>query len=139
MTTAEQETPSVIGPPLDRHKGWLVTQGNGIGREAKDNRDWKNQVRVLQEAAQEETEPLVLLNLLRYQAARNKNWRQPRDVVTPLGKLMEECIDRADGDGRFAIELIQHLLLYTVRAYTYESKSFSVDDDPGETGGREVA
>lgn len=126
--TADSPTPEKqqLGPPLEKHKLWLVTEGNRIGQLASVYSEWKSQIRVLQEAAQEETEPRVLLNLLRYQAARNeKKWWTKRDVVSPLFDLMKECITRAGDDGLFAVELIQHLLLYTVRAYTYENSSLS--------------
>lgn len=125
-----------VGPPLEQHKEWLVTEGNRIGELAKANPDWKSQIRVLQEAAQEETEPEVLLNLLRYQAARNKNWKEPRDVVTDLGALMAQCIEKTGDERRFAIELMQLLLLYTVRAYTYHNHVYREEQKKkGKKGG----
>ena len=74
------------GRTVEDHKKWLVQEGDRIGELAKSNRDWKHQVRTIWEAARLENEPLVVLNLLRYQAARNPgNWRQPADVYEALG------------------------------------------------------
>lgn len=143
--TAEPQTadsPSPEGPPtrrpsIDEHKAWLVEQGDEIGKLARSKKYWKNQVRVLQEAAHVETEPTVMLNLLRYQAARNDEWRDPPDVAEPLEKRFEECIQRADKKPALAMELMRHLLLYTVRAYTYQNMLHKEEQDgKGKKGGR---
>jgi hypothetical protein len=107
---------------LAQNKAWLVEQGDNCGQIARENREWSNQARVLWEAARLETEPLVLLNLLRYQSARNSNWKEPRDVFTPLNQAVKECIHRAGKDSALALDLIRHLLVYTIRAHTYHEK-----------------
>jgi hypothetical protein len=98
-------------------KEWLVKQGDEIGKLARERKDWASQARVIWEAARKETEPLVLLNLLRYQSVRNDNWE---GVSGPLEATMTECIERSKVEGRdAALELIRHLLVYTIRSYTY--------------------
>lgn len=104
-------------PRVDAHKGWLVETGDRIGRLAKDQSDWKSQIRGILEAARTETHPAVLENLVQYQAARNKNWRNP-DVASPLLKAMHECQKKAGDDLDLTMDLIRHLLLYTLRAHT---------------------
>lgn len=107
-----------------RQKKWLVERGDTIGKLARGNREWGSQARSIWEAARHESEPLVLLNLLRYQAARNKNWTRPENVVEPLGAAIEECrtVAAKAGDEGLAVELIRHLLVYTIRAYTFFSR-----------------
>lgn len=124
MTETQETTEQAeIERRVEPHKAWLVTTGDEIGKAGRRNKDWKSQGRTMLEAARHETEPLVLLNLLRYQATRNKNWKDPVDLVGQLEKALEECRKRADGDSELAMELIRHLLLYTLRAYTaYEEK-----------------
>ena len=107
---------------VSEEKAWLVKQGDDIGELAKGNKEWAGQVRVVWEAARTENEPAVLLNLLRYQRARNKNWVDPKDLFTPLKDAMEECVTKAKSDTETALDLIRHLLVYTIRAYTYHSK-----------------
>jgi hypothetical protein len=105
-------------------KKWLVKLGNDLGALARGNAEWASQGRGLLEAARRENEPLVLLNLLRYQSARNKNWLKPTDVFTPLHAAMKECIDKAgEGGEELALELIRLLLVYTLRAHAYERKA----------------
>jgi hypothetical protein len=103
---------------LAQQKEWLVTEGDKLGTLAKDQKDWGSQARVIWEAARQETEPLVLLNLLRYQSVRNKSWE---GVSGPLERALKECIERAKTHGKdVALELIRHLLVYTIRSYTYQ-------------------
>jgi hypothetical protein len=106
---------------LAQQKEWLVTEGNTLGKLAKDRKDWASQARVIWEAARKETEPLVLINLLRYQSARNSNiWE---GVSVPLEKAIKQCMERSASDGKeVALELIRHLLVYTIRSYTYEKR-----------------
>lgn len=101
---------------LAGHKRWLVDTGNEIGRLAGDQKEWKSQIGLLAEAAARETEPRVLLNLLRYQQARNKGWHEAAD---PLFEAMKQCIGDAGDDDLFAVLLIRHLFLYASRAYIY--------------------
>lgn len=118
------------GSPIAIHKEWLVTQGDEIGELAKDNRDWKHQVRTIWEAARLENEPLVVLNLLRYQAARNSgNWRKPADVFTALSEAIEKCRMKAAKDAELAMELIRHLLAYTYRSFTFHSAKNGHDEE----------
>lgn len=110
-----------------KHKKWLVERGDEIGKKAKDNPEWTSQARSIWEAARTESEPLVLLNLLRYQSARNRNWRSPEDVFTPLQEAIQNCIDTARGDGQGeegALDLIRHLMVYTIRSHTFHNKFF---------------
>lgn len=103
---------------LAAKKRWLVTQGNRIGELAGDKSEWKSQINLLAEAAAGETEPLVLLNLLRYQQARvSKAWT---GVADPLFDDMSACITEAGEDAALSILLIRHLFLFATRAYTYE-------------------
>lgn len=105
-----------------KHKRWLVERGNEIGKRAKANKDWASQARSIWEAARTESEPLVLLNLLRYQSARNKNWREPEDVFSPLQETIQQCIQKAKDekeDEGGALDLIRHLLVYTIRSHTF--------------------
>jgi hypothetical protein len=104
---------------LAQQKEWLVTEGDRLGTLAKDRGDWGSQARVIWEAARQETEPLALLNLLRYQSARNnKSWE---GVSGPLERALKECIERSRNHGKdVALELIRHLLVYTIRSYTYQ-------------------
>ncbi len=107
---------------VDARKRWLVEEGDKLGKLARDNREWKHQVRTIWEAARAETEPLVLLNLLRYQAARNaKTWREPEDAFEALQEGIEECRKWAGDDVELAMDLIRHLLAYTYRAYTFHA------------------
>lgn len=113
---------------VEEHKRWLVEMGDEIGRSGAGNKGWKSQGRILLEAARHETEPRVLLNLFRYQAARNKKtWRLPEDVADLLEKALVECQKRAGDDPVLTMELMRHLLLYTLRANT----AFAKDDDAG--------
>jgi hypothetical protein len=106
---------------LCREKRWLVETGDTIGKLAGASEDWASQGRVLWEAARNETEPSVLPNLLRYQYARNrKTWPEP--VFQGLSDAIKTCIDRAKEDDALALELIRHLLVYTLRAYTFHAK-----------------
>ncbi len=111
---------------LSRQKHWLVTTGDTIGGLAGSSEDWASQGRILWEAARSETEPSVLPNLLRYQYARSKDkdkkkekktW--PEVVFTQLSAAFKECIERAEGDDVLALDLIRHLLVYTLRSYIY--------------------
>lgn len=104
-----------------RQKKWLVEEGDGIGKLARGNPEWSSQARGIWEAARHESEPLVILNLLRYQAARNE--RSWSGVVVPLGKAIERCRDtaREAGEEGLAMELIRHLLVYTIRSHKFHS------------------
>ncbi len=115
-----------------REKKWLVESGDEIGKLARANQEWGSQARAIWEAARHETEPLVLLNLVRYQAARNKNWREPERLLEPLSKAMERCrtVAAGAGDDGLAVELIRHLLVYTIRAYTFNSKAAQAEGRP---------
>jgi hypothetical protein len=122
MNTNPSEAPRSRQHAVNEAKAWLVQTGDEIGALAKDTKDWASQVRVVWEAARTENEPAVLLNLLRYQRARNKNWMDPRDLFTPLKDAMEACVAKAEDDTETALDLIRHLLVYTIRAYTYYDK-----------------
>lgn len=120
------EQPTTIDPALARRravegaKAWLVELGEALGGLAARNDDWRGQGRVLWEASRSETEPSVLLNLLKYQAARNKNWRGPNDLLSPTVAALERAIQDAGGDKSLAIELIQLFLVYALRAHRYQ-------------------
>lgn len=116
---SETTTTKDAATVLAEQKAWLVRRGDEVGELAKEKGDWKSQIQGMAEAARRETEPLVLLNLLRYQATRNKNWKQGTDVFAPLEADMKTCIETAGEDAELAVTLIQHLLAYTYRAYTY--------------------
>lgn len=116
-----KETPASTS--VEQHKKWLVTTGDAIGKAGGGNSRWTSQGRILLEAARHETEPLVVLNLLRYQTTRNNNWKKPFDISGKLQGAFEECGKKADGEAALTMELIRHLLLYTLRAYTFHSKS----------------
>jgi len=106
---------------LSREKQWLVATGDTIGKLAGKSEDWASQGRILWEAARSETEPSVLPNLLRYQYARNqKTWTEP--VYKGLSDAFQACIGRAGKDDALALELLRHLLVYTLRAYTFHAK-----------------
>ena len=62
----------------------------------------------------------MLLNLLRYQAARNTNWVTQKNVLEPTEAALERAIRDAAGDKELAMELIRHLLVYTLRAHRHE-------------------
>lgn len=104
------------------HKEWLVKTGDEIGKAGAKNRDWKSQGRIMLEAARHETEPLVVLNLLRYQATRNNNWTKPADLLEKVESAMETCRGKSEGDPALAMELIRHVLLYALRAYTFHEE-----------------
>ncbi len=118
---SDEMNPEQAQRVVDQQKRWLVTQGDEIGRQASHNKDWKSQIRTIWEAARTETEPQVLLNLLRYQAARNANWYSPQDVFQPLQKAIGKCVEET-ADPAVAMTLIRHLLAYTYRSYTYHGK-----------------
>lgn len=119
-TAAGGASEAGLAARLQPHKRWLVEQGDALGGQAREHGKWKSQIRTLLEAARHETEPRVLLNLLGYQATREKKW-QDNDLEKSLCAKLAECDDRADGDPELAMEMIRHLLLYFVRAYTYEA------------------
>lgn len=127
--TAQTTEQAPIERRLEPHKGWLVTTGDEIGSAGGGNKDWKSQGRIMLEAARHETEPLVLLNLLRYQATRNKNWTSPANLLEKTEQAIEECCKRSKQDGELAMELIRHLLLYSLRAYTFHSKGTGGNGD----------
>lgn len=120
------ETAEAKKTTVEAEKRWLVTEGDRIGGLARANKDWKHQLRTIWEAARLETEPLVVLNLLRYQAARNQgNWHTPVDVYEHLRAAIEGCRERAPDDSELAMELIRHLLAYTYRAFTFYASEAS--------------
>lgn len=102
---------------VDDEKAWLVQEGNRIGEAAARASDWASQGRLLLEAARAETHLAVLLNLLRYQGARNP--RAWGDSLLLLTAALQKCQERAQGDEARAMVLARHLLLYTVRAHKY--------------------
>jgi len=119
-TAAGGASEAGLAERLQPHKRWLVEQGDALGGQARNHGKWKSQIRTLLEAARHETEPRVLLNLLGYQATREKKWKD-NDLEKSLRVKLAECDDRAAGDAELAMEMIRHLLLYFVRAYTYEA------------------
>jgi hypothetical protein len=119
MSTAAVEAPTGRSAALAAHKRRLVEAGDEI---AKSKKEWASQARGIWEAALAESEPKVLLNLLRYQYARNqKNWG--KGVFERLEKEFETCIADAKDDAELALDLVRHLMVYTIRAYTYASKA----------------
>ncbi len=102
----------------------LVRRGEEIGRKARGFTGWSHQVRRLLGVASGETEPLVMLNLLRYQSVRNKDsWGKERaELAEPLEADMQWCCAEANGNEALAMVLIQHLLCYAYRQYTFETK-----------------
>lgn len=110
-------------------KGWLVRQGNKIGERAGARKDWASQGRGLWEACRHETEPEVILNLLRYQACRVDSWE---GVSGLLESDIRECCRQAQAAGAAgdAMELIRLLLLYALRAHKYQASLGS----PGSPG-----
>ena len=120
--TAETMAATLEGS-VEKHKAWLVATGDEIGKAGGKNENWKSQGRAMLEAARHETEPLVLLNLLRYQATRNKKtWTEPVDLASKLEAAIERCRKEASSNQELAMELIRHVLLYALRAYTYHEK-----------------
>jgi hypothetical protein len=122
MDTQASATQRTRQQAVNAEKAWLVQTGDQIGELAKDTKEWSSQLRAVWEAARTENEPAVVINLLRYQRARNRNWLVPRDLFNPLKGAMESCIQKAHGDTDLALDLIRHLLVYTIRAYTYHDK-----------------
>lgn len=119
-----KETPASTS--VEQHKKWLVTTGDEIGKGGGKNSGWTSQGRIILEAARHETEPLVVLSLLRYQKARNaKPWADPYDIFQRLETALKECATKGGADNMLTMELMRHLLLYTLRAYTFHSKSDS--------------
>ncbi len=117
MSNEQKQARKLVG----QKKQWLVSRGDEIGKLARGNSDWKNQIRALLEAARTEDEPLVVLNFLRYQAARNENWLEPQNVFEPLSGALEQCRADAAQEPGPAMALIRHLLAYTYRSYTFHS------------------
>lgn len=113
-------------------KGWLVRQGNKIGEQAGARKDWASQGRGLWEACRHETEPEVILNLLRYQACRVDSWE---GVSGLLEADIHECCRLAQAAGATgdAMELIRLLLLYALRAHKYQA-SLGSPGSPGSPG-----
>lgn len=114
-------------------KGWLVLQGNELGAKAGARKDWASQGRGLLEACRHEAEPEVILNLLRYQAARVGSWNE---VSGPLEIDIRKCQQLATeaGDPEAAMELIRLLLLYALRAHKHEVSLKKEEDQPGGKG-----
>ncbi len=110
---------------LNESKAELVRKGEEIGKRAFEikSEGWTHQVRRLLGVASEENEPLVLLNLLRYQSVRNeKSWGKDRSkVAEPMEAAMKWCKTEAGSDSALAMVLIQHLLCYAYRSHTFES------------------
>ncbi len=105
---------------LQASKSHLVQRAEIIGKMATSNDDWKSQIRTLMEAAREETEPEVLVNFLRYQSVRNsKAWRKVKDVAKVLEEDLKNCAVLAKGENPLTLVLVQHLLCYAYRAYTF--------------------
>lgn len=110
---------------VNEHKQWLVECGDKLGELAKRNKDWKGQIRGIAEAARHENEPSALSNLVRYQAARNSNWYDQKDVATPLLEAMGKCVKKAGEGPELSMALIRHLLAYTYRSYTFHEEKKS--------------
>jgi hypothetical protein len=122
MTTEAIQTTRDRRSALARHKHWLVTHGDETGELAKATKEWVSQARGIWEAARTETEPAVLLNLLRYQYARNqKNW-EPQ-VFARLKADFEQCIKESCDDKVLALDLMRHLMVYTIRSFTFHNKT----------------
>ena len=108
---------------LNQHKRWLVERGDQIGEKAAEGRDWASQGRLLLEAARSETDLHVLLNLLRYQYARNHSPWEP--CFGALMEALKHCEERASGPGdapadpALAMDLARHLLLYVIRSHRF--------------------
>lgn len=144
MSTTIQADPSADPAAVGAHKAWLVERGNALGQEAREIRNWNSQIRILQDSARQEAEPEVLLNLLRYQRAREATaWKKSKNAAETLGNSLEQdlqsCIAKAGEDRELAMELIRHLLLYTARAYQWEHQQFKAekkdDGNNGQAGG----
>lgn len=134
MTTEAVRATRERSTALAQHKQWLVTSGDEIGKAAKGTKEWVSQARGIWEAARTETEPKVLLNLLRYQYARNqKNWARP--VFDSLQQELERCIEKAAGDDLLALDLMRHLMVYTIRSFTYHNKTDKAANGAGEANG----
>jgi hypothetical protein len=118
---------------VSAHKGTLVALGNDLGRKAAGNEGWKSQIRIILEAAREETEPAVLRNLIRYQSVRNASWSQKHKILPDLDSALDRVTAEAGDDRELTMELIRHLLVYTLRAYTYEAKAGSETGDEAGT------
>jgi hypothetical protein len=124
---------------LNGQKKWLVERADLIGEAAAKEKDWKNQIRILIEACREETEPEVILHLLRYQAARvKKTWKIPvaqvegarNTVAEVLEDDLRNCQELA-ADNVLAIALMQHLCCYAYRSYTHFSSPSNGSGDAG--------
>ena len=114
---------------VNQAKPWLVAEANRIGELASRARDWASQGRLLLEAARTETHLGVLLNLLRYQGARNREaWE---GVLTPLTAALGRCQETAKGNEALAMALARHLLLYAVRAHKYHEPQSPSPTAPG--------
>lgn len=105
------------------HKKLLVDAGDEIGLKAAANEGWKSQVRILLDAAREETEPAVVRNLARYQSVRNKkSWSSGHEILPDLETALQQIDSAAGTDTELAMEMIRHLLLYAMRSHTYHAK-----------------
>lgn len=137
MSEATAAGGATAHPPLttrlEPHKRWLVQAGDELGKKAREHQHWKSQIRTLLEAARHETEPLVILNLLGYQATREKKWKK-NDLERALRTELAHCADRSGDDSELAMEMIRHLLLYFMRAYTYHeaTRAESADGESAE-------
>jgi hypothetical protein len=85
-----------------------------------------SQLRNLLQITQRETEVPVLVNFIRYQAARKATWKfwKPihEDVIGVLTKLEGESAKRpAPEAAAFLRVAVQSFLGYLIRAYVYES------------------
>lgn len=134
--TETAETTGQVEPKqgIEPLKGWLVERGDAIGAKAGAIRNWKSQFRILLESARHESEPAVILNLLRYQAARNKDWFKD-GLLQVVEADLEACRAKAQKDAALSMELIRQLLLYALRAYTYEEERRKQEGKRKEKGG----
>jgi len=134
MTMETVQATRVRSAALAKNKLWLVTNGDEIGKAAKGTKEWLSQARGIWDAARTETEPTVILNLLRYQFVRNKkNWAPP--VFDSLETRFKECIEKAGGDGALALDLMRHLMVYTIRSFVFWNKKDEPASGAGEPNG----
>ena len=120
---------------VDLHKGRLVEKAERLGQLAAQRHDWNHQIRRVMDLARVEAEPLVVINFVRYQASHQQSRGAWTAVAKPLVDTMNDCLERAKSASNAsgeklgeedvaarAMDLIRHLLLYTMRAYTWHHR-----------------